>query len=229
MHRRPSRPRPRAAVAAALTVLATLTLAGCSGGDDDAPAPAAAGSSAGAAAPLATRASLGEVVGKLTPARRTQALDGVQEVVDGWLDAAFTAASYPRSDFDDAFPGFTPGAARAAARDLDKVTPASIADRIDGLVATRRTLAVDLLATRGVARTATARVRLDYTTTGDTEVARTVLGRLFLGWDDGWTVFGYDLAQGKTPAKKDRAGSPSGSASDSASADPSPTSEGSAS
>lgn len=224
MHRRPSRPRPRAAVAAAATVLATLTLAGCSG-DDDAPAPAAGSSSATAPAPLETRATVGEVVGKLAPERRTQALDGVQEVVDGWLDAAFTAGSYPRTDFDDAFPGFTPGAARAAARDLDKVTPASIADRIDGLVATRRTLAVDLLATRGVARTATARVRLDYTTTGDTEVARTVLGRLFLSWDDGWSVFGYDLAQGTTPATKDRAGG----ASASASADPSPTSEGSAS
>lgn len=212
--------RPRRSLIAPAVLLLALPVSGCSGSDDDAPS---AEPSPSAAAPIATTAKLGKVVGKLDPAGRQDAVDAVQEVVDGWLDAAFTEGSYPRSDFADAFPGFTTGAARTARADADELTAASVGARIDSLTATRRTLAVDLLATRGVARTATARVRLDYTTTGDTAVDRTLLGRLFLTWDagDGWTVFGYDVAQGLT---KDPAAGASVSTSS-----PSQSTEGSAS
>ncbi|GAA4112657.1 hypothetical protein GCM10022215_09200 [Nocardioides fonticola] len=196
-----------------LALSLSLAAASCSGSDEKSPA---GPGSPSAAPPLTTTARAGEVVGKLDTAATTKAVDEVQEVVDGWLDAAFTGP-FPRADFADAFPGFTAGAARSARQDLDELTAASVADDIDGLTATRRTLAVDLLAVRGVARTATARVRLDYTTTGDTAVDRTLLGRLFLTFEGGrWTVFGYDVAQGLS-------GRPAASASSSGDPSPSPT------
>lgn len=222
--RRGRRRRLLAPLALPTALLLALPVAACSGSDDEEPAGVDRSS---APAPLATTTRTGKVVGRLDAAAEQDAVDGVAEIVDGWLDAAFTAGAYPRTDFTEAFPGFTDGAARLAQGDLEELTAASVGAGIDSLTATRRTLAVDLLATRGVARTATARVRLDYTTTGADAAERSLVGRLFLTWDraEGWTVFGYDVAQGLT---KDPA-APAGTASTSPGSPTSPATEGSAS
>jgi hypothetical protein len=56
---------------------------------------------------------------------------------------------------------------------------------------------IDVLPAGGRAAGATARFRLEYTTTGDVRKSVAVRGRLFLTpGPDGWKVFGYDVAKG---------------------------------
>ena len=61
-----------------------------------------------------TRVEVGEVAGKLAKGPARDVAADVAEVVDRWLDAAYVGGDYPRSDFGDAFPGFTKGAATLA-------------------------------------------------------------------------------------------------------------------
>ena len=91
-------------------------------------------------------------------------------------------------------------------------TSARLGGRIDDLVPLRRRVAVDVLATRQVPRAATARVRMDYRTTGEVERRIRVQGRLLLTFDRGWRVFGFDVTQGPwapSPAE-DRTGREAG-------------------
>lgn len=146
----------------------------------------------------------GKRVGLLSPTRHDQVAKRVAEVVDGWWDAAFADAEYPRSRYRDSFPGFTKGAAAQAWRQRDLTTSARLGERIDDLVPLRRRVAVDVLATRQVPRAATARVRMDYRTAGGVEKRIRVQGRLLLTLDRHWRVFGFDLTQGPWTTGPDR-------------------------
>lgn len=204
-----SRTRPRRACAGVLATVATLAvLTGCSGDEDPGGSPSggatgAGGAGQGSVTAVRTVVVPGKRVGLLSPKRHEQAAERVSAVVDGWWDAAFVDADYPRSRYQGSFPGFTRGAAAQAWRQRDLTTSARLGDRIEDLVPLRRRVAVDVLATRQVPRAATARVRMDYRTTGEVEKRIRVQGRLLLTFDRGWKVFGFDLTQGPWETRTD--------------------------
>jgi hypothetical protein len=144
-----------------------------------------------------TKVSVGHVPGKLSTEARKRAARNVGKVVDRWFDAAYVGGRYPREDFRDAFPGFTPGASASAHADRALMSNQPLGPRIDGVTATQRLVWVDVLPAGGRAAAATARFRLGFTTTGKAEQSVVVRGRLFLTpGPHGWKVFGYDVAKG---------------------------------
>jgi hypothetical protein len=199
---RPAAPRRTAAVA--LLTAAGLALVGCGGNDSSSPA-AAAPSTAGAAPVVATKVTVGTVAGTVRkPFRKTFAQHRshlskqVGAAVDGWLDGGFVGVDYPRDDFPTAFASFTDVAKRAARRDQRLMTNWSLRHDIDGVTVKQRTVTLDVLAPRGRPAGVTARVRLVFTTRGDTSQRVSVTGRLFLSQDrhGDWQIFGYDVAKG---------------------------------
>lgn len=139
------------------------------------------------------------MVGALGPVKRRRVATGVGRTVDRWWDAAFVDATYPRRRYRSVFPGFTPGAAQAARRDLDRMTSHRLGERIDTLTPVRRRVVVDILATKETARGVTARTTLDYRTSGEVERQVRVSARLFMLYREGWKIFGYDVLQGPKP------------------------------
>ena len=70
-------------------------------------------------------------------------------------------------------------------------------DRADGVELRRSRVVLDVLAVQQLARGVTARVLLEFRTTGSVEKRVRVQGRLYLTHeDDGWQVFGYDMTKG---------------------------------
>ena len=200
-----STPRRRVAeLVIPLLVLATVSTS-CSGGDDTKePAASPTSSSAKPSSPpreVSTKVSLERVPGRLPAEVRKRVQRQVGDVVDRWFDAAYVGGRYPRNDFHDAFPGFTVSARRQAHHDKALMTNQPLAQRIDGVRATQRLVWIDVLPAGGRAAGATARFRLEFTTTGDARKSVAVRGRLLLTpGPDGWKVFGYDVAKG-TPSE----------------------------
>lgn len=218
---RTQRPHPLARVAAGVTAAAVagVLLAGCSGDDDEPEGPAASASPAPAETgppPLATQAAFGSVVGRLPAADRDRLQERVVAVVDAWIDAAFTGGEYPRAAgevVDGAFAGFTPVARQRALRDRALMSNADLAERLDGVRATRRQVRLDVLAVRGRAVGVTARTVLELQLSGEVQRRERVSADLFLtfvpgaggsggaggagGAGSGWRVFGYDVARGR--------------------------------
>lgn len=196
----PGRPT-RAAVLAVPTVLGlVISLGGCSGDDDDEPSAERSrdGASTTSTPGIDTQVEVGEVVGALPKGPASDVARDVAEVVDGWLDAAYVAGDFPRTDFGDAFPGFTEGAARLAARQRTLMSNAGVGDRVDGVTATRRVVKVDLLAPQGDPAGATAHVNLVIELTGEVDRTDQVRGRLLLTpVKSGWRVFGFDIERGE--------------------------------
>lgn len=195
---------PRRRVAGLVTTLFVLVAAStsCSGGDDKTEAPAASPSpseSSSQAPPreVTTQVSLERVPGHLPGEVRQRVRRQIGDLVDRWFDRAYIGGRYPRNDFQDAFPGFTVSARAQAHHDKALMTNQPLAKRIDGVRATQRLVWIDVLPAGGRAAGATARFRLEYTTTGDVKKSVAVRGRLFLTpGPDGWKVFGYDVAKG---------------------------------
>lgn len=147
--------------------------------------------------PVPTRTTIHRVFGRLPDARRKAVRTQVGAVVDRWWEAAYLGGAYPRSSFPSAFPGFTDAAEKRARGDKALLTNQTGGPRIDSVTARKRTVVVDILATRGQARTVTAHVLLTFDTTGSKTGTTTVRGRLFLTRKRGaWRVFGYDIAKG---------------------------------
>lgn len=196
---------PRRALVTGLVVVLTATpaLVACTGGEPGggprAGSRSEAGGDPGGARRVRTNVEVGEVVGALGPVKRRRVATGVGRAVDRWWDAAFVDATYPRRRYRSVFPGFTPGAAQAARRDLDRMTSHRLGERIDTLTPVRRRVVVDILATKETARGVTARTTLDYRTSGEVERQVRVSARLFMLYREGWKIFGYDVLQGPKP------------------------------
>jgi hypothetical protein len=197
-----STPRRRvAALATSLLVLAPASTS-CSGDDTSGePAAESSSSSPSSAAPapreVKTQVSLERVPGRLPPEVRKRVQRQIGDVVDRWFDKAYVRGRYPRNDFHDAFPGFTVRARAQAHHDKALMTNQPLARRITGVTATQRLVWIDVLPAGGRAAGATARFRLEFTTTGQAKKSVAVRGRLFLTpGPDGWKVFGYDVAKG---------------------------------
>jgi hypothetical protein len=183
-----------------------LTTGACTGDDDPADEPSAAASETPTGAPeVQLTATVGVVTGKLQPPRRRALTRRVGGMVGAWFDAAYLDGDYPRSDFRNVFPGFTRDAAALARRDRDLLTNAQLGDRIDGVVALRKTVKVDLLSPGRRPAAATARFRFAFRTTGDVERRVVVRGRLMLARVNGtWKIFAYDVRRSAGAAGRSR-------------------------
>lgn len=186
--------------AAALTAALVLGAAGCSGDESEPPPEEPAASSAAPAGPppLATTAKIGRIAGGPLPAVRREALkDQVRPLVDAWIDGAYVGGTWPRTGVGSSFSGFSAGARQDARRDLRVLSNLDVGDRLTGVTATRRDLALDVLAVRKRAVAVTARLFLRFETTGEVARTETVRARLFLTRGEaGWEVFGYDVSAG---------------------------------
>ena len=182
-----------------LALILVLGLSGCSGSDDEEPdAKTSEQGTAGTAPGIDTRVEVGEVAGKLAKGPAREVAADVAKVVDRWLDAAYVGGDYPRSDFGDAFPGFTKGAATLASRQPDLMSNKAIGDDVDEVTATRRVVRVDVLAPKGKAAGATAHVNLVIDLVGDQERTDQIRGRVVLTRSQGgWQVFGFDIERGE--------------------------------
>ncbi|WP_167736177.1 hypothetical protein [Nocardioides sp. 503] len=194
---RPRRCARKAVPATALALALAASVSACSGDDEPKADPAPAASSApSAAAPLETTARLGRVTGRLGRPERERLRSTIAGVVDAWIDAAYLG-DFPRTDFTGAFPGFTKGAAADARADGRSMSNERVGARVDDVVAVRREVVVDALATRKRAVAVTARFVLAMDLEGDVQRTDRVRGRLFLTRSDGaWKVFGYDVDRG---------------------------------
>ena len=114
----------RAALATA-AVVAVTTLGACSGGGDDEPERTPADGASEAAEPLTTDAALGKVRGRLSTGASDAIVAEITKVVDGWIDAGL-GGDYPRTDFADAFAGFTPDARALAVKQSALLTNAEV-------------------------------------------------------------------------------------------------------
>ncbi len=181
----------------ALTTLAmVVTLAACSGDDGDSgdePGP----SPEDPPMVVSSVVAIGEVSGRLPRVKQDEISAEVGEVVVDWIEAAYFFGS-PRTELDQAFPGFTTGAARLARRDKWLMSNAALAGNIEEVVpAGDVKVAVDMLAVKGRVAGATARFNVVFDTVGAKTRRVTVRGRLALTRnDDGdWTVFAYDAGR----------------------------------
>lgn len=179
----------------ATLVVVGLATGGCNDSNDGEPGEAAATSST-STAPAVTATSIGELAGRLPQARRDQLVGEVQQVVDGWIDAAYLSGDYPRTDFAGSWPGFTARAQAKAERDADLMSNRDIGASIDGVEPEKRQVTLDVLSIDKQAVGVTARVVLRFATTGDTVQDVRVAGRLYLTkGKQGWQVFGYDVSK----------------------------------
>lgn len=199
---RQQRSRRRAATGVVLLALVASASA-CTGDGDDAANSADNTTSSGSTAPSAgdpdaviVTGRLGRTVGDMNKKTRNGVLDGVLPVVDAWIESAY-GGEYPRTDFDGAFDGFTAGAVKQADGALDILTNADIGGQVDGVTFTRRNVVVDTVGRGNDPAGATARVNLEFTTTGDVESTVAVKGRLMLSpVKQGWKIFGFDVRKG---------------------------------
>jgi hypothetical protein len=170
-----------------------IGLAGCDSGDAIGENPdESTGSHAADVPQIATETTILNAEA-MNAARQAKVVNGVTAVIDPWFDEAFLG-EFPRSDFEAAFVGFTPGAAEDAQRDIELLSASGIADQIDSATATNRRVRLNVFAPDGRPRGVTAHFVLDFDTTGDLEEQLRVHGSLYLAKDKGeWKVFGYDV------------------------------------
>ena len=195
-------PPPGGLLASALAPLVAILAVGCSG-DSGAPAedPTQSLAEPTGAPTLDVEPviRLGRVTGALPRDDRRRVEQRVSRIAVRWLTTAYVGGSYPRDNFDDAFPGFTPGARAAARRDLGVVTNAPIGRRVDDVSPSRVEVEVDLLAVDRQPVAATAHLLTAFETTGRVEERARVTGRLMLTRRDGkWRVFGYHVSKGES-------------------------------
>lgn len=149
---------------------------------------------------LETRATIRTVTGGLSQGARAALKARITETVDGWFDAAYLGGDYPRTDFDDAFAAFTPGARQRAVADRKLMSNAAVGTTTYQVRALARRVIIDVLAEGGRASAVTVAFRLGMARAGDTGAERRerVAGHLYLTYapGDGWQVFGFDVQRG---------------------------------
>ncbi len=181
------------------TVLAlALGTGACSGGDDDdKPSGGSPTSTGSTATEVPTTVTIAKLTGRLPAPKREALTAAVQKVIDGWWDAAYLGGDYPRTDFGDAWPGFTAGARAQARQDAALTSNQAVGSAIDGVEPERKDVKLDVVALHQRAIGVTARVSLRFATTGDQPATVGVTGRVYLTpTKSGWQVFGYDLTKG---------------------------------
>jgi hypothetical protein len=187
----------RAALATAASLVLVAALGACSDDESDPEGGAPSAESSGAAPSIPTRATIGKVSGRLERDRRQGLRKRVTRAVDAWIDQAYVAGDYPRTDFSDAFAAFSKDAARLAKRDRRLMSNAEVGDRVESVTAKTRRLSIDVLANAGRAAGVTGRFVLVLKMDGEIRRTDRIAGSLFLGNSEkGWQVFGYDVKRG---------------------------------
>jgi hypothetical protein len=194
---------------AALALVAGLVTAGCTSDDSGEPQrepEAEATSSQPPVKVVPLKVGVGQVTGDLPRPRRMGVARGVATAVDAWFEAAYLGGSYPRTNFNRAFPAFTDGATQRAKHDRALTTNAAIGAQTDEVTPRLKTVTVDLLSPRRRPAGATARFRLVYDTAGQAAYTVQVTGRLMLTRtkNGGWQIFGYDVARNAMPRQGGR-------------------------
>ena len=201
------RPLSRGIPAVAVLVAAAL-VGGCTGDPEPAAKPSASSSPTASATPPAPasvplKVVVTRVSGKLPEKSRPALEANVGKAISAYVDGAFLAGEYPRSDFGDAFGAFTSGAAGDARRDADLLTNRELGPSTESVRATRRTPYLSVLAPYKVAAGVTAKVDLVFVVDRGDDTAQRVrlAGRLLLtrNKSNGWSIFGYDLHRSQTP------------------------------
>lgn len=187
---------PTPIVLSGLTLVALLNTVGCSGGDDEG-APSSPSASTSTAPGVTADVKVSTVSGSLSDAARTKAAADLGAVVTTWFDAAYLG-DYPREGFGEAFGTFTEGAAKLAKKD-GLMSNAGHGTQIDSVTPEVELVRLDLVAAHKKVVGATARIRLEFTTTGDYAKTVTLVGRVYLtpGDKGGWRIFGYDMQRGE--------------------------------
>ena len=191
-------PRAVAAVLLALGLLAT----GCSGDDKPSSAPSPSSSSLQNPSDAPTIGidpvvTLGKVVGKLKKSDEKRLQSVISAVAVKWLDAAYLGGDYPRSDFSNAWPGFTQEARALAHHDKALMSNAHIGPHVDQVNPSELSVTVDLLGVHRRPVGATAHVQLRFDTEGQTQHKVYVGGRLRLSpTPHGWKVFAFTINRG---------------------------------
>lgn len=145
---------------------------------------------------IETTTKIGRVVGRLPKQTQRRVSRQVTPVVQRWFNAAYVGGDYPRKNFRDAFPGFTPGARAQARRDIRLMSNVDVGDRISGVTPKVSELWLDVLAVRKHAVAVTARFHLAFKTQGDLERRVGVHGRVLLTRaKPGWRIFAYHVAK----------------------------------
>jgi hypothetical protein len=179
-------------------LLLVLVTSSCSSDDSDSDSPPAAQSTAGGSSfEIETVATIGQVSGKLGHGDRKRLVNNVTEVAQRWFNAAYVAGDYPRSDFKDAFPGFTTVAKARAHQDQNLLTNKKIGTKISDVTPTQSRLWIDVLAPHKHPVGVTARFELEFRTDGDLARKVKVHGRLLMTKHkgQGWRIFAYDVAK----------------------------------
>ena len=201
------RPLSRGIPAVAVLVAAAL-VGGCTGDPEPAAKPSPSSSPTASATPPAPasvplKVVVTRVSGKLPEKSRPALEANVGKAISAYVDGAFLAGEYPRSDFGDAFGAFTSGAAGDARRDADLLTNRELGPSTESVRATRRTAYLSVLAPYKVAAGVTAKVDLVFVVDRGDDTAQRVrlAGRLLLtrNKSNGWSIFGYDLHRSQTP------------------------------
>jgi hypothetical protein len=202
--------RARRSVAAlASTLLLLSAMAACTGGSkDDHHTGSAQASSPPQPSSAPFRVSVTHVAGKLSQAKRNTVARRVRATLSAYVDKAFLAGDYPRSDFGSSFGAFTSGAARDARHDQGLLTNRSLGPTTTSVRAVHRTAYLSVLAPKQHPAGVTAAVDLTFRVDrGDRSAQRVHLkGRLLLthGNNGGrWSIFGYDLNRSQLPARGD--------------------------
>ena len=195
-------------IPAVATLVAAALVGGCSGDSEPAAKPSPSSSPTASATPPAPESVPLKVVvtrvsGKLPEKSRPALEANVGKAISAYVDGAFLAGDYPRSDFGEAFGAFTSGAAGDARRDADLLTNRELGPSTESVRATRRTAYLSVLAPYKVAAGVTAKVDLVFVVDRGDETAQRVrlAGRLLLtrNKSNGWSIFGYDLHRSETP------------------------------
>ena len=181
----------------AASALATLLLAGACTGDGESPKEPRKTGAGDTTSEVAVTSAVGTVAGTLDAPGQEAVVAKAVALVEAWWDKAYLGGDYPRADFADAFPGFTPGAAKLATADAALLSNAAVGPRIDEVEAVAKEVSVDILSPRSTPSAATARIRLEFTTTGELEQQVLVTGRLMLAVDakGNWQIVGYDVSR----------------------------------
>jgi hypothetical protein len=216
LDRRPARFHvpPVAGLAAGLLVV--LVASGCTSDEGasgpGAEAPPLPDRSVGSSATLEPRpvpmdVRVARVAGsRLRKSQRREVEDQAVRVLSEYFDRAFLGGGYPRTDYPRAFAGFTPGARRAARRDVVHLTNGPAGGAITGAVARRKWVRLDVFSPRDTVAGMTARFHLVFVATRERGADQrvTVQGRLQMNRsaDGPWQIFGYDVRRSAVPAGK---------------------------
>lgn len=200
--------RGRIAVISAFVLVVAAVAAGgwmLLAGKDTTPAGAGGAPGATAPPPVVTSTSVVNLTGTLPAEDRKAVRTAVADTLDSWWQSAYLGGDWPRSPGDvDAsdFEVFTDGAARAAAKDKDQLSNATLGEQITAIEPIRQEATLDIFAPKGKAVGVDVRFTLVFNAVGPDRKVR-VNGTVVMTPDTSgaWKIFDYRVGYASTPMR----------------------------